>query len=88
MFSIKYLYEIRNKFAFIYSGEDLNKLNSIVLYFNKTKENNKEIDLYLFVSDTLINDIERQKNIIKVSEFDNMKLNFPKYFVLDGFDIN
>ena len=63
MFSIKYLYSIRNNFAIIYNGFDNTVKNKLLEKFKKIKTSENNIDLYLFM-----NDIEEKKELPELTQ--------------------
>lgn len=87
MFSIKYLYSIRNNFAIIYNGFDNTVKNKLLEKFKKIKTSENNIDLYIFM-----NDIEEKKEdkIFKNESFKDFEKLFARtleIFTEDNIDI-
>lgn len=77
MFSINYLYSIRNNFAIIYSGIDIELRKSILCKFRNISPQYPDINLHLFIPG---GGEPTDKNIHDYSKFAEMKNMFPKHF--------
>lgn len=75
MYSIRYLYHIRNNFAIIYRGFDKDLLESLKNFFHEQK-NKKDINLFLFIND---DNLDEKNNIYHANMFSEMRHNFAKY---------
>jgi hypothetical protein len=75
MFSIKYLYSIRNNFAIIYSGSNDSIKKTLLEKFKIIKKNYKDLNLYLFINNIVQNDDEMIFNYEQFKEYENL---FPK----------
>ena len=77
IFSIKYLYQIRNKFGIILDSEDdLIVENSIAAF---KKQNNK--NYYLFLENKYISYVDLSLNIFLHKDFKYKVIEFPKFEV-------
>ena len=77
IFSIKYLYQIRNKFGIILDSEDdLIVENSIAAF---KKQNNK--NYYLFLENKYISYVDLSLNIFLHKDFKYKAIEFPKFEV-------
>lgn len=86
MFSINYLYTIRNNFGFIFLEQDYNNTKKLIEKIgNMKKEWNG--DLYLFINDNL-KALEDHENLIFCHKYyESKKNNFPKSEKIKNLDI-
>jgi len=77
MFSIDYLYQIRNNFAIIYGGINIKIIEDLKIFHEKAKKTNKDLNLFLFIKNTT-NSID--DNIYNYNHFDQMKEMFIMHY--------
>lgn len=77
MFSINYLYSIRNNFAIIYSGIDAELKINLLHKFRTISGKYSDMNIHLFI----LGGAElSEANVHDYSKFVEMKNMFPKYF--------
>lgn len=86
MFSIDYLYTIKDNFAFVYLEKDSIKVKSVIKTFLEKKKTNKG-SLYLFVDNSFENHQDEHFNIFCYKYFDKYKNNFAKFQNIRNLDI-
>lgn len=72
MFSIKYLYQIKNNFAILYSGEDQNIIEKLY----SIKNEYSDLNIFLFIKNIKFNN----NNIYKYEKFVSLNHMFAKYY--------
>jgi hypothetical protein len=77
IFSIKYLYQIRNKFGIILDSEDDLIVEKSIAAFKK--QNNK--NYYLFLENKYISYVDLSLNIFLHKDFKYKVIEFPKFEV-------
>ena len=71
MFSINYLYKIRNNFAIISNSKNINTINKL----NEIQKAEIGLRIVLFVENQFV----ENDDIICIEKWDSLKHNFPKF---------
>lgn len=86
MFSIDYLYKIKDNFAFIYLEKDSYRIENVIKTFLENKGKNVG-RLYLFIDNSFEKLEDKSNNIFCYRDFDIYKNNFAKFQNITSLDI-
>jgi hypothetical protein len=75
MFSINYLYKIRNNFAIISNSKNINTINKL----KEIQKAETGLRIVLFVENQFV----ENDDIICIEKWDSLKHNFPKFKQID-----
>lgn len=87
MFSIDYLYTIRNNFGFIFLEKDHINLQKAISKVRSLQAIKKLDKIYLFINDEFPQFQDEENNIICYKYFDGVKNKFAKFYKLTNLDI-